>query len=152
MRRVFAFVTLCWLVWTALSACSPDQQTQATAAPEALASEATPEPADPSVGDTQHPAAQAVIRYLEARVRADADTMRELTCAAEESRVVTLALSFQGRDAKLLETKCGYADEERVVCQGGISASYQGEVRTFDLPNYRVVLEDGTWRVCGEAQ
>jgi hypothetical protein len=85
-------------------------------------------------------------------VNADADAMRELTCAEEESRVMTLALSFQGRDAKLVEASCGYSGEERVVCQGSISASYQGEARSFDLPNYRVVQEDGLWRVCGEAQ
>ena len=155
MRRLLIPVTVSWFVLALLNACSSAPQTQAPAAPAATDQapmEATPEAVDSSVGDRQHPAAQAVIRYLEARVAADADAMRQLTCAAEESRVMTLALSFQGRDAKLLDAECGYAGEERVVCQGSISASYQGEARSFDLPNYRVVLEDGTWRVCGEAQ
>lgn len=107
-----------------------------------------PDPASANI----HPAAQAVVNYLQARVEGNADAMRQLTCSAEESKVAQLALSFQGREAQLVDVTCAYESGERVTCSGNISASYQGEARNFPVPNYRVVEEDGTWRVCGESE
>jgi len=148
MRHLLIRLLISWFALALLSACSPSPEAALPATQAEASAEATEASA---IGDTQHPAAQAVISYLQARVSADADAMRQLTCAEQEAQVATLALSFEGREAQLLETSCGYAEEGRVVCQGSISASYQGEARSFALPNYRVVQEDGQWRVCGEA-
>lgn len=142
----------------ALAACGG----QASPSPTPPASDSTPSlentpdlestPTREASGDSAHPAAQAVVNYLQARVEGNADAMRELTCAEQESQVAQLALSFQGRDAQLVDVVCAYQGEERATCTGSISASYQGEARNFPVPNYRVLEEDGVWRVCGETE
>jgi hypothetical protein len=135
--KLFPFFILS-LLCLAMTACG-GQATSATTPPTDEAS--------------THPAAQAVVSYLQARVEGNADAMRQLTCSAEESKVAQLALSFQGREAQLVDVTCQYdGSGGRAVCTGSISASYQGEARNFPVPNYSVLEEDGTWRVCGEAE
>jgi len=100
--------------------------------------------------------AEAIESYLQARVDSDADGLREYSCADWESQVTLEANSFRGRDAQLEDMSCSTretADGEGVVeCDGVITASYQGEQSAFDLGNYRVVEEDGLWKMCGEAE
>ena len=99
--------------------------------------------------------AQVVEQYLQARIASDVDQLRSLSCAAWESQVILEANSFRGRDAELRDMSCT-ADEpndsETIVrCEGAIVAIYEGEENVFPLPDYRVVLEDDEWKMCGEA-
>lgn len=100
--------------------------------------------------------AEAIENYLQARVASDVDGLREYSCADWESQVTLEANSFRGREAQLQDMSCSTretADGEGVVeCEGVITASYQGEQSEFELGNYRVVEEDGAWKMCGEAE
>jgi hypothetical protein len=96
--------------------------------------------------------AEAVENYLAARVEGDADGLRDLTCAARESEVEGLTISFANVDASLEGLSCSKRDDNTVTCAGNIVAVYNGENTEFPLGAYRVVKEDGEWKVCGEAE
>ncbi len=108
---------------------------------------------DPGAGD----AAQAVLRYLEAKVAADRDALGTLLCASMEGDLDREANSFASIDARLEDVTCtrndeGGADSATVTCSGAIVAVYNGEDTSFPLRSYRVMLEGGEWRWCGEAE
>lgn len=109
-----------------------------------------------SADEDSDPAAEVIERYLKARVDSDEDALRENACADWESQVTLEANSFRGRDAQLEDMSCATREsaggEGVVECEGVILASYQGEQSEFELGNYRVVEEDGVWKMCGEAE
>ncbi len=100
--------------------------------------------------------AQVVEQYLQARITSDVDQLRSLSCAEWESQVILEANSFQGRDAELRDMSCTAdepnGDEAIVHCTGTIIVVYEGEENEFPLTNYRVMLEDEEWKMCGEAE
>lgn len=104
--------------------------------------------AAPPDGDA---AADAVERYFDAKVASDADRLRPLLCSALEAQLDIEVNSFISVDASLRDAACTWAGENVVACSGAIVATYGTEARDFPLGRYRVVLEDGAWRWCGEA-
>jgi len=91
-----------------------------------------------------------VVKYLQAKVSGDADTLGQLLCSDMESNLAREAASFASVDARLDNVSCT-ADGDIVTCEGAIVATYGTEDREFPLSSYRVVKEDGEWRWCGEA-
>ena len=101
-------------------------------------------------------AAGTMQSYLAARAQADATRMQSLSCAAWESQALIQAQSFRSMNAELDGVMChsigaegGY---ELVQCDGRILTSYNGENREWALGTYRMIKEDGEWRMCGEAE
>lgn len=127
---------VCLLLLT-LAACSGEP-----AAPPTAAASPTP---DNAAGD-------AVQRYLQARIDGDADALARLLCAEREGDARREAASFAAVEASLRDVACTFdPTTSTVTCSGAIVAVYDGEGRDFDIPRYRVVQEDGEWKVCGEA-
>jgi hypothetical protein len=97
----------------------------------------------------------AMVKYLEARAAADADTIRGLSCAAWEGQAVAQADSFRSMNAKLENVTCRQngadGDFTLVTCDGQIVTTYNGENRSWALGTYRMAQEDGEWKMCGEA-
>ena len=97
--------------------------------------------------------AEAVERYMRAKVEADAEAIRELLCSAMEAMFEQEANTFRGVSGAQLEgmdcTRSG--DSDLVSCTGRITAQYGTEQEEFPLTSYRVVEEDGEWKWCGEA-
>ncbi len=97
-------------------------------------------------------AGEAVQRYLQARIDGDADGLARLLCAEREGDARREAASFAAVEASLKDVTCtADAATATVTCTGAIVAVYDGEGRDLDIPRYRVVQEDGEWKVCGEA-
>lgn len=97
----------------------------------------------------------AMVKYLEARAAADADTIRGLSCAAWEGQAVAQADSFRSMNAQLENVTCQQSGTDGnftlVTCDGRIVTTYNGENREWALGTYRMAQEDGEWRMCGEA-
>jgi hypothetical protein len=98
----------------------------------------------------------AMVKYLEARAAADANAIRGLSCAAWESQAAMQADSFRSMNAELQDVTCQQSgtdgDATLVTCDGKIVTSYNGENREWALGTYRMVQEDGEWKMCGEGQ
>jgi len=98
----------------------------------------------------------AMMRYLQARVEADADKMRGLSCAEWEAQAAIQAQSFRAMNAQLDGVTCTTGAQEGeytlVDCGGKIITSYNGENREWGLGAYRMKQEDGEWKMCGEAE
>lgn len=98
---------------------------------------------------------KVIQQYLDARITSDVDKLRSLTCAALESKAVLEANSFRGRNAELQGVSCRETGKDGdyviVICEGKIVATYQGEKSEFPAGNYRMIQEDGEWKMCGEA-
>ncbi len=125
------------LLLLTLTACSGEP-----AAPPTLAVTPTP---DNAAGDV-------VQRYLQARIDGDADALARLLCAEREEDARREAASFAAVEASLRDVACAFdSATSTVTCTGAIVAVYDGEGRDFDIPRYRVLQEDGEWKVCGEA-
>lgn len=97
-----------------------------------------------------------VEKYLQAQVDSDADTMRQLACAAWEGQALLQAQSFVAVDATLVNMACrresGNDEEVVVTCDGTISVVYDGEnTQDIELRSYVVRQEDGEWKFCGES-
>jgi hypothetical protein len=98
-------------------------------------------------------AAKAVESYLTAKVKVDQDGVRQLLCSEKEKDAETEATTFLGVDQPKLEgMKCAAAGDNKVKCEGKITAQYGAETNEFPLVTYRVVQEDGEWKWCGETQ
>ena len=98
-------------------------------------------------------AAKAVESYLTAKVKVDQDGVRRLLCSEKEKDAETEATTFLGVDQPKLEgMKCVSAGDNKVKCEGKITAQYGAEINEFPLVTYRVVQEDGEWKWCGETQ
>ncbi len=93
--------------------------------------------------------------YFNAIASGDAVRAANLSCAAWEDRARTDADSFLNVDTTIEEMHCSIVSETEdtvdVWCSGYIVADYQGENLNIDLSLqvYRLVAEDGVWRVCG---
>jgi hypothetical protein len=93
--------------------------------------------------------------YFKAIASGDAVRAANLSCAAWEDRARTDADSFLNVDTTIEEMHCSIVSETEdsvdVWCSGYIVADYQGENLNIDLSLqvYRLVAEDGVWRVCG---
>jgi hypothetical protein len=98
--------------------------------------------------------ADAVERYLQAKVSGDGDTVLALLCSEMESAADREANSFTSvADAKIEGMECTRdGDSEVVRCTGKITAVYGTEATEFPLASYRVVEEDGEWKWCGETE
>jgi hypothetical protein len=96
-----------------------------------------------------------MLKYLEARVAADANAIRGLSCAAWESQAAMQADSFRSMNAQLQDVTCQQSgtdgDTTLVTCGGQIVTTYEGENREWALGTYRMIQEDGEWKMCGEA-
>ncbi|NWG16726.1 MAG: nuclear transport factor 2 family protein [Chloroflexi bacterium] len=96
--------------------------------------------------------AEAVERYIQAKIAADAEAVRALLCSDMEADFDREAGSFAGVEARLEGMDCRRDGDTNVVrCQGKIVATYGPENLDFPLTAYRVVLEGGVWKWCGEA-
>ena len=97
----------------------------------------------------------AMVKYLEARASADADSIRGLSCAAWEGQAVAQADSFRSMNARLDNVTCQKSGTDGaytlVTCDGKIVTTYNGENREWTLGTYRMAQEDGEWKMCGEA-
>lgn len=98
-------------------------------------------------------AAQSVEAYLTAKVQVDQEGVRRLLCAEKEKEFETEATTFLGvTDPKLEGMQCASIGDDKVKCDGKITAQYGTETNEFPLVTYRVVQEDGEWKWCGETK
>ena len=99
--------------------------------------------------------AGVVLAFLNARVDSNASIIRGLSCAAWRSRAAALADSFRSMEASLNGVACyqdgSDSDYSYVSCTGNIVTVYNGETRQWSISRYRLVEENGDWKVCGEA-
>ena len=92
-----------------------------------------------------------VEQYLQAKVEGNHDKLRDLLCAEQEVNLDREAQSFSSVKAKLEDMSCQRdGDANTVTCTGAIVADYNGENTPFPLGKYKVVMEDGQWKWCGE--
>ena len=97
--------------------------------------------------------ADVVERYLTAKVGRDAETVRAMLCSEIEEHLERETRTFDTvSDARIEGLACEVVDEDTVRCDGRIVASYGTEETEFALSSYRVVLEDGEWKWCGEGE
>ena len=102
---------------------------------------------------TSGDAAKAVEAYMTAKVKVDQEGVRKLLCSEKEKDFQTEATTFLGVDQPKLEgMKCVSAGDNKVKCEGKITAQYGTEKNEFPLVTYRVVQEDGEWKWCGETK
>jgi hypothetical protein len=98
-------------------------------------------------------AAKAVEAYLTAKVMVDQDGVRKLLCSEKEKDADTEATTFLGVDQPKIEgMKCTSIGDNKVKCEGKITAQYGAEINEFPLVTYRVVQEDSEWKWCGETK
>ena len=98
-------------------------------------------------------AAQAVEAYLTAKVKVDQEGVRQLLCSEKEKDAETEATTFLGvTEPKIEGMKCASSGDNKVKCDGKITAQYGTETNEFPLVTYRVVQEDGEWKWCGETK
>jgi hypothetical protein len=98
--------------------------------------------------------ARNVEKYLQAKVKGDATTMRSLLCSNMEAQLDQEANTFKGVSGVSIESMACQRDgnSDVVRCQGKIVALYGAEKMEFPLVAYKVVQEDGEWKWCGETQ
>ena len=98
-------------------------------------------------------AAKAVEAYLTAKVKVDQEGVRKLLCSEKEKDAETEATTFLGvTEPKIEGMKCTAIGDNKVKCDGKITAQYGAETNEFPLVTYRVVQEDGEWKWCGETK
>src|SRR5262245_48923925 len=98
-------------------------------------------------------AAKAVETYLTAKVKVEEAGVRQLLCSEKEKDLQTEATTFLGvTEPKLEGMKCTSIGDNKVKCDGKITAQYGNEKNEFPLVTYRVVQEDGEWKWCGETK
>lgn len=104
----------------------------------------------------QRDPAATIQAYLEARTNANAEQLRSLSCAEWEEQAALEAASFRSVEARLDGVVCRVIREEApytiVGCDGSIMATYNGEERALRISNFRLIQEDGEWKMCGEAE
>lgn len=97
--------------------------------------------------------ARTVEKYIQAKIKGDAATMRGLLCSEMEAQLRQEANTFTGVTGVSLEgMSCTRDGASTVRCQGRIVALYGTEKNEFPLVAYRVVQEDGEWKWCGETR
>ncbi len=109
-------------------------------------------------GANKNGAGEAVKTYFQAIVAGDADGAAAVSCADWQETARGEVASFAGVKTKLDTLDCQVASakdsEALVACSGAIVATYIDQEMRFDLSGrqYRVVQQDGKWRVCGYGQ
>jgi hypothetical protein len=107
----------------------------------------------PGTASSNDDAAKAVEAYLTAKVKVDQEGVRKLLCSEKEKDAETEATTFLGVDQPKIEgMKCASIGDNKVKCDGKITAQYGTEKNEFPLVTYRVVQEDGEWKWCGETK
>ena len=107
---------------------------------------------------SQAGAASAIQKYLAARAASDIDQMTLLSCPTWEAQARIEAASFKSMNAKLQDVICQVSGTDGsttlVTCQGKIVTTYQGEAREWTVGDhpFKVVQQDGEWRMCGYQQ
>lgn len=100
--------------------------------------------------------AETVQEYLDARVASDAETLQSLACPEWEQQAILQADSFRSMEASLEGVSCEKLGEDGdftiVACEGKIVTTYNGETRDWALGSYRLIDQDGEWKMCGEAE
>ena len=103
-------------------------------------------------------ASSAIQQYLKARAASDVDKMTLLSCPAWEAQARVEAASFRSMNATLDGVTCQVSGSDGsstlVTCQGKIVTTYQGEARQWSVGDhpFKVVQQDGAWRMCGYGQ
>jgi hypothetical protein len=98
-------------------------------------------------------AVEVVEAYLTAKVKVDQDGVRQLLCSEKEKDFETEATTFLGvSEPKIEGMQCVSLGDNKVKCDGKITAQYGAETNEFPLVTYRVVQEDGEWKWCGETK
>lgn len=103
---------------------------------------------------------QAVESYLSALTSKDQDALITLSCKEWEDQSLLEYDAFGNVTTELKDLKCSLSgtttnDQGETInlvnCTGSISASYNGEMRTFDLSKrlYQVVNRGGSLQICG---
>jgi len=123
MRKTFMLL----LIITLLTACAPAAQPQKT-----------------------------VEKFLQAINTKDSTTVSAISCQAWEADALMLLDSFQAVTTTLEGLSCEQTGSDPdgraiVACQGKLVASYDGELREFDLSVQQYLVENvnGDWLVCG---
>lgn len=105
---------------------------------------------------TESDPAGIAMNYLVARIEANTDKLRDLSCADWEKEVELQAASFSSIEAHLEDATCkvGGKDGDKTIveCAGKIVYEYNGERNERELGNLLMVQESGEWKVCGEAE
>jgi hypothetical protein len=103
---------------------------------------------------------QTVETYLSALVAKDENTLVSHSCKEWENKALLEYDSFGNVTTELKDLSCRLTGQSTnaqnetvfsVNCTGFISASYNGELRSFDLGKriYRVVERNGSLQICG---
>jgi hypothetical protein len=102
-------------------------------------------------------APDAIESYLKAKIAADEGQLAGLSCAAWEAQAALEAAPFRAVKAQLDDLACREngqdGDATLVTCEGVLVITYRGEApRQQNLAGttYRVVKEDGAWKMCGQ--
>jgi len=104
---------------------------------------------------SQSAAPIVVEQYLQALVDEDANRISTLVCKDFEQQARLELDSFIGVKAELKDVTCSQSGMDGeivlVACNGSIVATYNNEQQELPLSGhiYRVVMEGGDWRVCG---
>jgi len=100
--------------------------------------------------------ANAVEKYLEARISKDAEAFQGTFCADFEFDALTEFDSFGAVESSLEDMTCEVSDlsegSATVTCTGSVTVIYDGEdSNTLDLARFSYVAtqEDGEWKMCG---
>ena len=103
---------------------------------------------------------QTMQAFLTAFTAKDENTLINLTCKEWQDQALLEYDSFGNVSTELKDVTCQLAGQAvnsqgetvySVKCSGAIAASYNGELRTFDLGKriYQVVDRGGSLQVCG---
>jgi hypothetical protein len=93
--------------------------------------------------------------YINARVGADVEQLRELACLDYQEEAAGSATSFASVEAEARNLACSETGTEgditTVTCSGTFFFDYDGEdqERAFEI-NLLMEQQDGEWKVCGE--
>lgn len=99
--------------------------------------------------------AAAAAAYWQALADKDSAQISSLSCADFEAEAQNTFDSFQSVAVKLNDLSCKVSSQDGdnavVSCTGTFVASYNAEDLTINLAdhNYKVVKENGDWRMCG---
>jgi hypothetical protein len=103
-------------------------------------------------------ASEVVETYLRALEDKDDVSAVNASCLAWEQGAFAEASSFEAVEVTLEGLACresGNQDDSALVsCEGTFIANYGGEIQNIDISQrtFRVVKEDGAWKMCGYAQ
>ena len=106
-------------------------------------------------GSSNVTAASAVEEYVKVRITGDEAKLVALTCKDRESAARTEAAGFRQGNTRIESVSCKESGKEGqftvVRCEGKMIKNYGGEDTTINLADraFKMIQEDGQWRVCG---